>query len=62
MRHALAEQRDQRPLAAGRLWEAALEDAQRALYMRERLGVAEEDVIDSSRRLVRRLERRDLER
>ena len=60
--HALAEQRDHRPLAAGRLWEAALEDAQRALYMRERLGVAEEDVIDSSRRLVRRLERRDLER
>lgn len=59
--HALAERRDQRPLAAGRLWEAALEDAQRALYMRERLGVVEQDVIESSRRLVRRLERRDLE-
>ena len=59
--HALAEQRDQRPRAAGRLWEAALEDAQRALYMRERLGVAAEDVIESSRQTVRRLERRDLD-
>lgn len=59
--HALAEQRDQRPRAAGRLWEAALEDAQRALYMRERLGVAAEGVIESSRQTVRRLERRDLD-
>ncbi|MEO2097550.1 MAG: hypothetical protein ABGX90_10450 [Brachybacterium sp.] len=59
--HALAEQRDQRPRAAGRLWEAALEDAQRALYMRERLAVAAEGVIESSRQTVRRLERRDLD-
>lgn len=58
--HALAEQRDQRPRAAVRLWESALEDAQRALYMRERLGIADEDVIESGRQTVRRLERRDL--
>ncbi len=59
--HALAEQREQRPRAAGRQWEAALEDAQRALYMRERLGVADPELIESSRQTVRRLERRDLD-
>ena len=59
--HARAEQREQRPLAAARLWEAALEDARRALVMRERLGVTDEGQLASTRQLVARLERRDLE-
>ncbi|MGP9538956.1 hypothetical protein ACT3SP_13165 [Brachybacterium sp. AOP43-C2-M15] len=58
--HALAEHRDGLPEAAGRRWEAAIEDAQRALIMRERLGVADEGVLDSSRQTLARLERRDL--
>lgn len=60
--HALAEQRADRPTAAARQWAAALEDAQRALFMRERLGVADAGAIRSSEQTVARLERRDLER
>ena len=59
--HAIAEQRAERLITAGRLWEAALEDARRALIMRERLGVADEGQLASTRQLVARLERRDLE-
>lgn len=58
--HALAEERAERPAAAARLWEAALDDARRALFMRERLGVADETLIASSRQTVARLERRSL--
>lgn len=58
--HAIAEQRAERLITAGRLWEAALEDARRALIMRERLGVADEGQLASTRQLVARLERRDL--
>lgn len=58
--HARAEHRDGLPEAAARRWEAALEDAQRALLMRERLGVADEALIASSRQTLARLERRDL--
>lgn len=58
--HALAARQDHRPEAASQLWDAALEDAQRALFMRERLGVADAGLIDSSRQTVTRLERRDL--
>jgi hypothetical protein len=58
--HALAEQRDGSPRAAAQRWEAALEDARRALFMRERLEVADEALIASSRQTLARLERRDL--
>jgi len=58
--HALAEHREGRGTAAAGLWGAALEDAQRALFMRERLGVADEAVIASSRQTVDRLARQDL--
>lgn len=59
--HALAEQSAARSRAAGRQWDLAVEDAQRSLYMREHLGVADEGVLSSSRQTVARLERRDLE-
>ncbi|WP_151904696.1 hypothetical protein [Brachybacterium ginsengisoli] len=58
--HAQAELRESRGLAAARLWEAALEDARRALFMRERLGVADESAIASSRQTLARLARQDL--
>ncbi|HEX7352874.1 hypothetical protein [Brachybacterium sp.] len=58
--HAQAEHRDGFPEAARRLWEAALEDARRALFMRERLGVDGEGAIASSRQTVTRLSRQDL--
>lgn len=58
--HARAEQAADRPRAAARLWDAALEDARRALLIRERLGVADQGLLASSRQLVARLERRDL--
>ncbi|HJG52908.1 MAG TPA: hypothetical protein K8U89_12745, partial [Brachybacterium faecium] len=48
------------PDAAAQRWDAALEDARRALFMRERLGVADEAAIASSRQTVARLSRRDL--
>lgn len=56
--HALAHERADRPEAASRQWEAALEDARRALFMRERLGVVDDGVLTSSRQTVARLERR----
>lgn len=59
--HALAEHGAGRTQAAARTWDLALEDARRALYMREHLGVADEGVISSSRQTVARLERRDLD-
>lgn len=58
--HALAARDEQREESAHGLWDAALEDARRALLMRERLGVAEQSVLASSRQTVARLERRDL--
>ncbi len=58
--HARAERAAGRPEGAQRLWDSALEDAHRALFMRERLGVAEEELLVESRRTVARLERRDL--
>lgn len=60
--HSRAAHRDGRSETAGQLWDAALEDAQRALVMRERLGVADEGVIASSRQTLDRLTRRDLPR
>ncbi len=58
--HALAEHGDGLHEAAARRWEAALEDARRALFMRERIGVADEGVIASSRQTLARLARQDL--
>jgi len=58
--HALAAQQQGCPDAAAQRWDAALEDARRALFMRERLGVADEAAIASSRQTVARLSRRDL--
>lgn len=58
--HSLAEQREGRELAASRLREAAVDDARRALYMRERLGVADEGAIASTRQTLARLTRQDL--
>ncbi|WP_157773422.1 hypothetical protein [Brachybacterium vulturis] len=58
--HAQAEHRDGRHEAAARRWGEALEDARRALFMREHLGVADEDVIASSRQTLARLARQDL--
>ncbi|WP_422115034.1 hypothetical protein [Brachybacterium sp. UNK5269] len=57
---ARAERAEGRPEQAQRLWDSALEDARRALFMRERLGVAEPELLAESRRTVARLERRDL--
>lgn len=59
--HSLAEQRAQRPRSAERLRRRALEDAHRALTMREMLGTAEEGMLASSRQTVSRLERQDRE-
>lgn len=58
--YAQAEHRDGLREAAARRWEAALEDARRALLMRERLGVADEGAIISSRQTLARLSRQDL--
>lgn len=58
--HALAQHRDGLHEAAARRWEAAREDARRALLMRERLGVADEGAIASSRQTLARLTREDL--
>lgn len=56
--HALSERDGGRTLAMTALWESALEDARRALFMRENLGGAEESVLDSTRQTLARLERR----
>lgn len=58
--HSRQERAAGRPEGAQRLWDSALEDARRALFMRERLGIAEEERLAESRRTVARLERRDL--
>lgn len=50
------------PVRACRLWQEAVEDAQRALGLRERLGVTEEGVLASSRQTLARLQRYDLGR
>lgn len=55
--HAALLRRSGRPMAARRLRDLALEDARRALMMRENLGVADEGQIASSRQTVARLER-----
>lgn len=59
--HALAEHRAGLQDSARRRWESALEDARRALFMREQLGIADEGVIASSTQTLTRLERRDLD-
>lgn len=55
--HARAELGAERPRAAERLRTSALEDARRALMMREHLAADDEDLVGASRRAVRRLER-----
>lgn len=56
--HALAAQEAGSPRTAASLWHSALEDARRALVMRESLGENDESVLDSSRQTLARLERR----
>ncbi|WP_394216856.1 hypothetical protein [Brachybacterium vulturis] len=58
--HAQAEHRDGRREAAAHRWQEALEDARRALFMREHLGVAADQVLASSRQTLARLARQDL--
>lgn len=58
--HAQAEYRRAHEIAAGRLWQGALEDAQRSLLMRERLGAVDDGALESSRQTLSRLERQDL--
>lgn len=55
--HSLAQRRAQNPRSATRLRQHALEDARRALTMREMLGATEDGALASSRQTVARLER-----
>lgn len=54
--HSLAQRRAQNPHSAARLRRRALEDARRALTMREMLGTTEEGTLASNRQTVTRLE------
>lgn len=56
--HALAAREAESSREAATLWDGALEDARRALVMRENLGETDEGVLDSSRQTLARLERR----
>ncbi|MFC7376272.1 hypothetical protein ACFQS2_04370 [Brachybacterium sp. GCM10030267] len=57
--HAAHELAADRPRAAGMLRQRALEDARRALLMRENLSGTDDASLDASRQVVARLERAD---
>ncbi|MGP5267181.1 hypothetical protein ACTXLV_09465 [Brachybacterium alimentarium] len=57
--HGLRELRSGREVSATGLRGLALEDARRALVMREMLGAGDEGILESSRQTVARLERDD---
>jgi hypothetical protein len=55
--HSVRLREDERPMAATRARDAALEDARRALAIRQAVGVHDPDGIAATRQVVRRLER-----